>query len=101
MSEDAQLIDQTLAGDPTAYGRLVRKYQDRLYTTLMHVTGSREDAEDVTQDAFVQAYTKLDSFQGRSAFYTWLYRIAFNMSVSKRRRKRPEVSVEATRAAIG
>ena len=83
MNDDARLIDETLAGDRTAFGELVRKYQVRLFNTLLHVVGSREEAEDVSQEAFVQAFVKLDSFKGHSAFYTWLYRIAFNVSISR------------------
>ena len=101
MSDDAQLIDETLAGDRTAFGNLVRKYQGRLFNTLLHVTGSREEAEDVCQEAFVQAFVKLETFGGRSAFYTWLYRIAFNLSVSRGRRKRAEVSIDQHRERTG
>ena len=78
MNNDAQLITRTLAGHSEAFGQLVRKYQDRLYNTVVHVLGNREDAKDVVQEAFVQAFLKLESFRARSTFYTWLYRIAFN-----------------------
>lgn len=101
MNNDAQLIDETLEGNSEVFGQLVRKYQARLYNTLLHVVGSREEAEDVVQDAFVQAFVKLDTFQGKSAFYTWLYRIAFNLSVSRRRRKRIQISVERERETTG
>ena len=101
MNEDARLIDQTLAGDAAAFGQLVRRYQDRLFNTLVHITGSREEAEDVVQDTFVQAYMQLSHFQQRSSFYTWIYRIAFNLSVSRRRRRRPQVSVEVGRELAG
>ncbi len=101
MSDDAQLIDETIAGDRAAFGQLVRKYQGRLFNTLLHVVGSREEAEDVCQEAFVQAFVKLETFGGRSAFYTWLYRIAFNVSVSRRRRKRTEVSMDQHRERTG
>jgi RNA polymerase sigma-70 factor, ECF subfamily len=99
--EDIQLIDQTLSGDAAAFGQLVRRYQDRLFNTLVHITGNREEAEDVVQDTFVQAYTKLDHFQQRSSFYTWVYRIAFNLWISRRRRHRPVISVEAGRELAG
>jgi RNA polymerase sigma-70 factor (ECF subfamily) len=79
----------------------VRKYQDRLFNTVVHVAGSREEAEDVAQEAFVQAYVKLSSFHRESAFYTWLYRIAFNIAVSRRRRKKNEVSLDAGREDSG
>lgn len=101
MREDAQLIDLALQGDSASFGQLVCKYQDRLFSTMVHVIGSREEAEDVVQDAFVQAFVKLDSFKGNSAFYTWLYRIAFNASVSRRRRKQMEVSVDQARESSG
>jgi RNA polymerase sigma-70 factor, ECF subfamily len=99
--DDARLIDDCLRGDSAAFGCLVRKYQDRLFNTVVHVAGSREEAEDVAQEAFVQAYVKLTSFHGESAFYTWLYRIAFNIAVSRRRRKKNEVSLDVGRDATG
>jgi RNA polymerase sigma-70 factor (ECF subfamily) len=99
--DDRQLIRATLAGDSAAFGTLVRRYQDRLLTALVHVSGSRDEAEDVAQEAFVQAYLKLASFAGGSAFYTWLYRIAFNAAISRRRKRRGESSVEHTRDVTG
>ena len=101
MNEDARLIDEALAGNARSFGELVRKYQDRLFNTMFQIVGSREEAEDVVQDSFVQAFIKLNSFQGARAFYTWLYRIAFNVSVSRRRRKRPDVSIDAIREVTG
>lgn len=101
VNDDAQLIDKTLAGHSAAFGQLVRKYQDRLYNTVVHVAGNAEDARDVVQDAFVQAFVKLDTFQHSSAFYTWLYRIAFNVAATHRRRKRPNLSVEHARDVSG
>src|SRR5262245_28382782 len=99
--DDATLIDLALGGDAAAFGWLVRRYQDRLYTSLVHVSGSRDEAEDVVQDAFVQAFLKLRSFERQSTFYTWLYRIAFNTAVSRRRKRRVEGSVEHVRASVG
>jgi len=101
VNDDAQLIQETLAGHSAAFGRLVQKYQDRLYNTVVHVAGNAEDARDVVQDAFVQAFVKLDTFKGSSAFYTWLYRIAFNVAISQRRRRRPTQSVEHNRETSG
>ena len=88
MRDETQLIQAVLTGDTDAFGDLVTKYQNRLFNTMFHVAGSREEAEDIVQEAFVQAFVKLDSFQGASGFYTWLYRIAFNLSISRRRRRR-------------
>ena len=101
MNDDAQLIDEALTGNGAAFGQLVTRYQDRLYNSLVHVVGSADLAYDAMQDAFVQAYVKLDTFERASAFYTWLYRIAFNMAVSRRRREKPTVSVDQARDELG
>jgi len=101
VNDDAQLIENTLAGHSAAFGKLVQKYQDRLYNTVAHVAGNAEDARDVVQDAFVQAFLKLDTFKGSSAFYTWLYRIAFNVAATHRRRKRSTVSLQRARETSG
>src|SRR3954453_22648451 len=76
LSDDASLIAATLSGETAAFGQLVGRYQDRLYNSLLRVLSSSEDAADIVQDAFLQAYRKLGSFRGGSQFYTWLYRIA-------------------------
>ena len=101
MSSDDQLIDATLAGDTAAFWGLVRRYQDRLFTTMAHAIGSHVDAEDVVQEAFAQAFVKLSSFKRQSQFYTWLYRIAFNTWLSRRRRKRPTASLNEQREQAG
>jgi RNA polymerase sigma-70 factor (ECF subfamily) len=99
--DESQLIDEALAGQTASFGELVTKYQDRLYNSVLHVIGSADEAYDVVQDAFVQAFVKLDSFSRQAAFYTWLYRIAFNLAISRRRRQRPVVSVERTKELTG
>lgn len=101
MSDDASLIAATLAGDSAAFGRLVQQYQDRLYNSLLRVLGSADDAMDIVQDAFVQAYVKLQSFRGGSAFYTWLYRIAFNLAMSHMRRQHTKASLDEMKTLIG
>jgi RNA polymerase sigma-70 factor (ECF subfamily) len=101
VNDDARLIDEALAGQAVAFGELVTKYQDRLYNALVHVVGSAEEARDVAQDAFVQAFLKLPTFQRTAAFYTWLYRIAFNLAVSRHRKRKPTASVERVREVAG
>ncbi len=101
MTDDAQLIQQALGGESAAFGQLVTRYQDRLYNSLVHVVGSTDTAYDVVQDALVQAYVKLETFERASGFYTWLYRIAFNLAISRRRRERPVLSVEQARDVLG
>ena len=65
MIDDDHLIDQTLRGQTEAFGQLVLKYQDRLFNTVFHVVGHAEDARDIVQEALVQAFLKLDSFEHR------------------------------------
>ena len=101
MSQDSLLIQRILQGDSAAYEEIVRCYQLRLYNTMVHILGSREDAEDVVQESFVQAYLKLSTFQGNSAFYTWLYRISFNIAISHRRRRKKVHSIDQVREDIG
>lgn len=91
---DSELIRRTLDGDTAAFGWLIRRYQDRLYNSMVQILRSESDAEDAVQDAFVLAFTKLASFKGRSQLYTWLYRIAYNVAVTKMRQRKPTVSLE-------
>ena len=97
VSDDVQLIDRALRGQSEAFGLLVLKYQDRLFNAVFHVVGHAEDARDIVQEALVQAFLKLNSFRRESAFYTWLYRIAFNLAASHQRRRRPTASLDGLR----
>ena len=90
---DNQLIAKTIAGEQEAFGQLIHKYQPRLFNAMVHFLRNQAEAEDVVQDAFVLALTKLESFKGNSQFYTWLYRIAHNAAISKLRKKRPTMSL--------
>ena len=99
--DDGHLIRAACQGDAAAFGVLVRKYQARLCTSLTHVCGSLDDAEDIAQEAFVQAFVKLRSFAGGSACYTGLDRIAVNAAISRRRKRREQTSVETKREELG
>jgi RNA polymerase sigma-70 factor, ECF subfamily len=101
VSDDRLLIESALQGDRSAFTALVERYQDRLFNSMLHVTGSAEEAEDVVQDAFIRAFLRLDSFQQNSQFFTWLYRIAFNTALTRRRRKRPNISLDHYREVSG
>lgn len=92
--DDQQLIRLTLDGQPEAFGHLIRKYQNRLFNGMVHILRSEPEAEDVVQDAFVLAFTKLESFKGNSAFFTWLYRIGYNVAITRIRRRKSTVSIE-------
>ncbi|MEZ5353848.1 MAG: RNA polymerase sigma factor [Bryobacteraceae bacterium] len=93
---DAGLVEQSRAGDAAAFGRLVAKYERKIFRLARHITQNQEDAEDVLQDAFLKAYTHLDSFEGTAKFYTWLVRIAVNESLMRLRKRRTskEVSLD-------
>ncbi len=97
MKSDSELIEETLAGESASFGDLVQRYQQRLFASMIHFTGQVEEAEDVAQEAFVQSFRKLHTFQGASSFYTWLYRIAFNIAASRKRKHRPTASLEQRR----
>ncbi len=92
---DQELISAVLGGDQQAFGSLVGRYQDRLFNAVLRVVQCESLAADVVQDAFVLAWRKLGSFGGRSAFYTWLFRIARNQAISRLRSIRPTVSLDA------
>ena len=99
VNDEGRLIAQTLDGDASAFEQLVRRYQDRLFTSFVHVTGCHAEAEDVVQEAFIQAYLNLKQFRGQSGFYTWLYRIAFNRAITRKRQTRPTLSTDQVSTA--
>jgi len=85
---DRALIERTLAGDGAAYGVLVERYQRRIYRVAYAIVRNEVEADTVTQDTFIQAYTHLARFQGRSELETWLTRIAINRSRDSLRKRR-------------
>ncbi len=89
--DDHSLIEASRSGRTEAFGILVQRYQDRLYPTMLRLTGGAEDALDLLQDAFLRTFEKLDKFQGDSSFYTWVYRIAVNLALSDKRRRKTAV----------
>lgn len=92
--DDRRLIRECLQGRTAAFGELVCRYQDRLYHSVYRVLDNAEDAGDVVQEAFLNAYQSLNSFKGDAEFFTWLYRIAFNAAISLKRKKRAAFSLE-------
>lgn len=101
MKSEQELIAESLTGSHESYCELVNRFSGRLLSAMLHVIGNHDDAEEVVQETFVQAFVKLDTFQGNSQFFTWLYRIAFNNSLSRRRRRRPDISLDSSREASG
>lgn len=96
VENETALLTDARAGSAEAFTTLVRLYDRRIYRLALNITGSREDAEDVLQEAFLKAYAHLGQFQGDSRFYTWLVRIAVNEALMKLRKRRahPSVSVD-------
>ena len=91
---DEQLVRLAKRGDTRAFGKLMLRYQNKIYRLARRMTETDEDAEDVLQDAFVKAFRKLSTFKERSKFSTWLYRITVNIALMKlRRRKLSTVSL--------
>ena len=79
---EGDLVNRARRGDLHAYDELVKRYQERIYATIYHMTSNHEDANDLAQEAFIKAYSALKSFKGGSSFYTWLYRIAVNKTIN-------------------
>lgn len=84
--DERDLVDRCKQGDRTAYDELVRRHQDRLFSLIYRCVGDYEEAGDVAQEVLIRAYRAISGFQGQSAFYTWLHRIAVNEVISHRRR---------------
>jgi RNA polymerase sigma factor RpoE len=93
--DDSTLVKRAQREEVSAYDELVRRYQERIYATLYHMTSNHEDANDLTQDAFIKAYRAIKSFKGDSSFYTWVYRIAVNKTINflKQRKNRVHLSL--------
>ena len=98
-AEAAALVSRAKAGDGAAFNELVRKYRPRVYALALHLTGQASDADDITQDAFLKAYAKLPEFEGRSEFFTWIYRITLHRALNAKRdhRRRRTVPLDDPR----
>ena len=93
--DDLILVRQAQEGNVAAYDDLVRRYQERIYATVYHMTANHEDANDLAQEAFIKGFQALRSFKGDSSFYTWVYRIAVNKTINflKQRKNRSYMSL--------
>ncbi len=94
-NKDSYYIQKIKDGDVGAYANLVDRHKKMAFNIAMQIIGNREDAEEITQDAFLKAYQALDRYKGESKFSTWLYRIIYNASISKMRKKKlNQVSID-------
>jgi len=86
--DDVAVVRQVQGGDVAAFDQLIHKYRTRIFGVVYHLTSNREDAADLTQDAFIKAFQSIHRFSGQSSFFTWLYRIAINGTLSHLRKNR-------------
>lgn len=86
--DDGALVVRCLTGDRDAFADLVHRHQTSVYRVCYRILGNHEDAEDAAQEALVRAYTKLESFEGRSSFKTWMLRLAVNVSLNERSKRK-------------
>ena len=86
---DTDIIERLLEGDTEAFGLLVGRYSERVFSLVCRICGNREDAEEVTQDVFVKVFRNIGNFRRASSFSSWIYRIAYNASISHLRRQNP------------
>ncbi len=90
--DDSFYIQRIAKGDHSAYAALVDKHKQLVFTIVVKIVRSREEAEEVSQDVFLKAFKALSSFKGDAKFSTWLYRIAYNAAISQSRKKKPVFS---------
>lgn len=93
-SSDLGVVQRILKGDDAAFSKLVERYQGKVFSIALGMTKNKEDAMDITQDAFVKIYRYLGNFQGNSSFYTWIYRIVVNLCIDHIRREGRRVNTD-------
>lgn len=86
--EDLAIVRKVQEGDVEAFDKLVLKYRERVYSVIYNLTSNREDASDLTQDTFIKAFQSIQRFKMKSSFFTWLYRIALNTSLTHLRKNK-------------
>lgn len=86
---EKMLITRCQSGDMTAFAQLMKEHQDRLFNAVYRMVNNYDDAQELTQEAFVRALQGLKKFRGQAGFYTWLFRIGINLCINYRRRRRP------------
>jgi RNA polymerase sigma-70 factor (ECF subfamily) len=94
--DEMELVRKARHGELESYDELVKRYQERIYATIYHMTSNHEDANDLAQEAFIKAFHALKSFKGGSSFYTWVYRIAVNKTINflKQRKNKAQISLD-------
>ena len=102
LSDDAELMVRTAAGDKSAFGELVKRHQSKVLSLAIRILGDETEAQDVAQDVFVKVYRAAGRYKPKAKFTTWLYRIAVNTSLDAgRRANRSVVPLEAVASVPG
>jgi RNA polymerase sigma-70 factor (ECF subfamily) len=93
---DWAIVQRVQNGEVSAFNQLVQKYRQSLFSIIYNMTGNREDATDIAQEVFIKAFQSINQFRGQASFYTWLYRIAVNSSITfiKRAKKQRFINYE-------
>jgi len=100
--EDAQIIEQTLCGEPEAFNLLVHRWERQIYGLALRMLGRDDEAKDATQETFLSAYRNLSKFRGEAKFSSWIYRIALNICNTRLRgRTKNLLSIEEQQETIG
>lgn len=86
--DDLAIVNRVQAGDVDAFDDLIKKYRERVYSVIYNLTSNREDASDLAQDTFIKAFQSINRFKGKSSFFTWLYRIALNTTLTHLRKNK-------------
>lgn len=98
---DHSLVERCRANDDAAFGEVVARYKAKIYNYVYRMTGSADDAEDLTQEVFLRMYTSIDSFRGQSSLNTWLFRIAGNLCIDRFRRTKNRVPAYSLDEPVG
>jgi RNA polymerase sigma-70 factor (ECF subfamily) len=80
--KDIELVRRAKMGDKDAFGKLVEKYKEKIYSIAYRMTNNHTDADDLSQEAFIKAYESIGKFREKSSFFTWLYRIVVNVTIN-------------------
>lgn len=95
LAGEHETLQLAMAGDRAAFARLVTRWQDRIYTALLRMTGNAEDAADLTQETFLKALNHLSTFRGQASVHTWLFRIAMNLAATRNRQSQRRRTIVA------
>ena len=91
---EKKYIEDIKAGNTALFEHIVRNYQDRIFSFIIRIVRSEEDAKDVTQETFIKVYRNLNRFKGESKFSTWLFQIAYNTAISQQRKQQKQINYE-------